>query len=159
MDIRCIDTCRLFRQFEERLDHAYNTMDIAPFPGADKLVETLRARGIKVALDTGYSKRVAELILAKINWYRHVHYDTLVTTDMVDRGRPYPDMILRAMQETGITDNVLKVGDTTMDINEGIAAGCKVILGITTGSQSRDQLLSSHPTAVIDRIEDVLSFI
>jgi beta-phosphoglucomutase-like phosphatase (HAD superfamily) len=65
----------------------------------------------------------------------------------VPRNRPFPDMIWHAMQEFDITDarQVVKVGDSEIDIEEGKNAGCEINIGITTGAQTRQQLEAPRP--------------
>jgi phosphonatase-like hydrolase len=156
-----VDTAKLFEQFKLGLDAAYAVLDVKTFPGTPTLLATLRALGVKVALDTGYNSRIANLLLKKIGWQLHREYDSLVTSDDVTRGRPHPDMIHRAVRETGVTQNarVLKVGDSVIDIEEGINAGCGITLGVTTGSQTREQLLEGRPTAVVDSLLEMLPLI
>ena len=62
------------------------------------------------------------------------------------RGRPFPDMIHEAMRRTGVHESwrVAKVGDTPSDLQEGAAAGCALIIGVTAGTHSAS-LLRVHP--------------
>jgi phosphoglycolate phosphatase-like HAD superfamily hydrolase len=46
-----------------------------------------------------------------------------------------------------------------VDINEGINAGCKYVIGITTGAFTRDELLPYKPTHIIDDIAEVIGII
>ena len=70
-------------------------------------------------------------------------------------------MIKKIMKALNIesSDNVVKVGDTEVDINEGINAGCKYVVGITTGAFTRDELLPYKPTHIIDNISEVLNIV
>ena len=65
-----------------------------------------------------------------------------VASDEVSRGRPYPQMIERAMQLVGVTNPkaVVNVGDTPSDLLSGRAAGVALNLGVTNGTHSADQL-------------------
>jgi phosphoglycolate phosphatase-like HAD superfamily hydrolase len=76
-------------------------------------------------------------------------------------GRPYPFMIQKMMQEAGITDAqaVIKVGDTSVDINEGRHAGCKYSIGITTGAFTRAELELFHPSFIIDHLQELETII
>ncbi len=67
-------------------------------------------------------------------------------------------MILLAMQEQGITDaqQVLKVGDSIIDIEEGRNAGCRYSIGITTGAHTYEQLASARPDFIINDLIEVL---
>lgn len=151
----------IFAAFNGQLDQAYETMPIVEQPNATELFEALRAQGIYVVLNTGYSRPVATSLVAKIGWQVGSDIDALVTASDVPRNRPFPDMILHAMQQLGITDatQVAKVGDSAIDIEEGKNAGCEVTVGITTGAQTREQLLAATPTAVIDDLLELLPLV
>ncbi len=67
-------------------------------------------------------------------------------------------MIWLAMEQFGITDasEVVKVGDSIIDIEEGQNAGCGISVGITTGAHTRAQLESANPEAIIDDLLELL---
>jgi len=70
-------------------------------------------------------------------------------------------MILRAMELFEMTDasEVLKIGDSTIDIEEGKNAGCGITVGITTGAQTRDQLAMASPDYIIDNLHELLEIL
>ena len=119
----------------------------------------MRERGIKVVLNTGYDRATAEGLINKIGWLIGPDIDALVTASDVTHGRPGPDMIHRAMELTGVSvaENVVKVGDSEIDIEEGKNAGCGMTFGITTGAQLESQLQQSEPTAVIASLRELLT--
>jgi phosphoglycolate phosphatase-like HAD superfamily hydrolase len=75
----------------------------------------------------------------------------------VKRGRPYPDLIRRAMALTGVNNSqaVVKVGDTPADIAQGLAAQCGLVVGVTYGTHRREELEGSG-AVMIDRLGDLL---
>lgn len=137
------------------IDFYKTTDEIAPLPNVEETFAALRAEGVKIALNTGFSRNIADVIVDRLGWAGRI--DCLVASDEVPYGRPYPDMIRKIMAALGITsaENVAKVGDTEVDINEGINAGCKYVIGVTTGAFTREQLLPYKPTHVIDDIAEV----
>lgn len=142
--------------FVKGMVHFYSTAtEVAPLPHVEETFAALRAQGIKIALNTGFSRDIADVIVNRLGWEKQI--DCLVASDEVPHGRPYPDMIRKIMAELGIAsaDRVAKVGDTEVDINEGLNAGCQYSIGITTGAFTREQLLPYHPTHIIDDIADV----
>jgi phosphonatase-like hydrolase len=151
----------IFEDFKQRLNTAYRKGHFTEQPGATALFEQLKADGVHIALNTGYERHIADLLLAKLGWDDHHLVPYTVTADEVDQGRPAPDMILKAMSHFGVTDpgKVLKIGDSIIDIEEGKNAECGVTLGITTGAHTREQLNSARPTAVIDRLSAVYDWI
>ena len=126
--------------------------------GAERVFSMLHEHGIKVALDTGFSRKIADTIIHRLGWLDKELIDYSVTSDEVDQGRPFPDMIFAIMKALQIKNvhEVAKVGDTSSDIAEGNAAGCKYIIGITSGAYSRAQLMNTKHTHLIDTLDDLL---
>jgi phosphonatase-like hydrolase len=147
------------RDFEALLDEAYAALMPMPMPGAERVMVALRERGVKVALNTGYRRSVAEGLLHKLGWAQGTDFDLLITADEVRHSRPHPDMILTAMEHFDIKmgQNVAKIGDSVADIEEGINAGCGITAGITTGAQTREQLQSASPTHIFDSLDELLT--
>lgn len=155
------DTESIFINFKVSLDAAYDALVVKTFNGMTRLISALREKKIKIALDTGYNSRIANLLLKKLGWEKGVQYDTLVTADDVVNGRPNPDMIELAMHQLGVEDasRVLKAGDSAIDIEEGKNAGCGITVGVTTGAQNRGQLEEAEPTLILDSLVEILDYI
>jgi len=147
-------------EFVRRMIHFYSTTnEITSLPDVEETFINLREIGIKIALNTGFSRDIADVIVDRLDWADK--FDYLVASDEVAHGRPYPDMIQKIMHELDIAspNNVAKVGDTEVDINEGINAGCKYVIGITTGAFTREELLPYKPTHIIDNISEVIKIV
>jgi phosphonatase-like hydrolase len=138
--------------------HYRTSPEVREADGASDTFRRLRAAGIRVALDTGFSRDIADVILARLGWAHGGIIDTSVTSDEVARGRPHPDLIYRAMELTGVREarNVAKVGDTPADLRQGAAAGCGLVVGVTSGSHTREELLGEPHTHLIDRLEELV---
>ncbi|WP_316801862.1 HAD-IA family hydrolase [Pedobacter nototheniae] len=151
---------QIHRDFVERMLQFYRTSDqIVPLPNAEDTFSALRDQGIKIGLDTGFSKNISDVIIERLNWANKV--DAVVASDEVPNGRPYPDMIQKMMQQLNIADaaEIAKVGDTEVDVNEGKNAGCKYVIGITTGAFTRAELEPFKPTHIVDDLAEVLGII
>ena len=132
--------------FVARMIRFYQTdPSVHEIAGASDTFRRLHAAGIKVALDTGFSRDIVDVILDRLGWNDRPLVDTTVTSDEVPRGRPHPDMIAKAMRDLGITDprRVAKVGDTPSDLQEGTGAGCGLVIGVTA------RLAHRRPTRTI----------
>jgi phosphonatase-like hydrolase len=153
-----INALAVFQDFEQLLDEAYATLMPLPMPGVETVFARLRARNIRIVLNTGYKNTVARGLLEKLGWEEGLHFNLLITADDVERGRPYPDMILLAMAKFEITDaaSVAKIGDSKVDIEEGKSAGCGIYAGITTGAQTAEQLAEAAPTHILNALEALL---
>ncbi len=151
----------IFKQFRILLAEAYQNQSITEQNNATALFHELKKRNIIVALNTGYDRTTAEALVTRIGWVKGTDYDTLITATDVDHNRPQPDMIVLAMKQFNITEanQVIKVGDSAIDIREGKNAGCSINIGITTGAQTKEQLSSANPEYIIDNLMDVMEII
>lgn len=141
-----------FEYFREILEKYYQTHSVEPTEGALEVFEWLRNRDIKIALNTGFYRGVTNIILNKLGWLAGLnpHYvgdvgttiQCSITSDEVPQGRPAPYMIQKAMRLLGVEDanQVLKVGDTPVDLAEGKNAGCAASIAVVNGTHSRAQL-------------------
>lgn len=147
-------------EFVQRMIDFYSTTtEIAPLPHVEDTFKVLRNAGIKIALNTGFSRNIADVIIGRLGWNGMI--DCLVASDEVPHGRPYPDMIRKIMDELHIDspEKIAKVGDTEVDVNEGINAGVKYVIGITSGAFTREGLEVYHPTHIIDDISEVIDIL
>jgi phosphonatase-like hydrolase len=149
---------RTHLQFVSRMMAYYHTAPaVREVDGACEAFKALRAAGIKTALDTGFSRAIADAILDRLGWQDPNLLNTTVTSDEVLHGRPYPDMIFRAMELTGVQDakRVVKVGDTPSDLQQGTAAGCGMVVGVTRGSHTLEELEVQPHTHLIETVADL----
>ncbi|MGJ8735521.1 phosphonatase-like hydrolase [Zobellia laminariae] len=151
----------IFEDFKQLLDEAYHDLKVTSFDGVEEVLTKLKSQHIKIALNTGYNRAIAELLLQKMNWTKGNQYDTLVTADDVLEGRPHPAMIIKAMQVLEVSDanKVLKAGDSIIDIEEGKNALCGVTIGVTTGAHTEEQLKSAEPTYVLNSLIELTNYI
>lgn len=144
----------IFTHFQTALDRAYENLTIKAIDGVESVFAQLRAKGIAIILNTGYSRAIATQLLDKLGWQLGEHIDGLITADDVENGRPAPDMILAAMKRVGVVDakQVLKAGDSIIDIEEGKNAGCGITVGVLSGAQTREQLQTASPTLILNSL-------
>lgn len=78
----------------------------------------------------------------------HGHFQTLQTADKA-RGKPDPQMLEFAMQETGAdASGTVMIGDTTYDIEMAVAAGVKSI-GVSWGYHPPEDLKSAGASFIV----------
>lgn len=152
----------IHNDFVEHMINFYRTSpEISVFPHTEETFKRLHDEGIKIGLNTGFTRAIADTIINRLQWQEKGLIDYLIASDEVEQGRPHPYMIHKMMAEFGISDpnEVAKVGDTEVDVHEGQNAGCKYVIGITTGSFTRQELEPYHPTHIIDDIAEVIDII
>ncbi|AMC10206.1 HAD family hydrolase [Lutibacter profundi] len=153
-----VESLPIFNDFSELLKITYQNLEVATFPETELVFKKLKERGVKIALNTGYNRKTALQLLNKLNWKEGNQYDALITASDVEKGRPEADMIYKAMELFHISEarNVVKVGDSIIDIQEGKNAICGITIGVTTGAHTKEQLKSVNPTFIIDSLPELL---
>jgi phosphonatase-like hydrolase len=150
------------RFIDTMIDFYRNDEELASFPNAEEVFAVLHRKGIRVALNTGFTRSITDTILHRLRWdNRHPYIDKVICSDEVTHGRPYPDMIQTLIADLDIAspDRVLKIGDTEVDIEEGRNAGCGTVVSVTTGAYTRQQLEAFHPDFIIDDIRELLHIV
>jgi phosphonatase-like hydrolase len=154
---------RIHTRFIDKMIEFYrNDEALAPLPHAERVFRALKGRGIKVALNTGFTRSITDTILHRLRWDdRSPLIDQVICSDEVPNGRPHADMILALMDHLGIDSaaQVLKVGDTEVDVQEGRNAACGKVVSVTTGAYTREQLQSYGPDFIIDDLQQLLPII
>ncbi|AWB93062.1 phosphonatase-like hydrolase [Aeromicrobium chenweiae] len=150
----------VFAAFRARLIATYRSSPPAPIPGVMELLADLRSDGVRVALQTGYSRDIASAILDGLGWTVGPGpadtVDAIVTSDEVAASRPAPYLIFHCMEATGVVDvrRVLVAGDTPNDVLAGHRAGAGVVVGVLTGSFDAQALSDDPGTQVLRSLAD-----
>jgi phosphonatase-like hydrolase len=136
--------------------------ELEEFEGVSELFTKLRERHIGIALTTGFPREILDLIIESLGWTEHIDFS--VAASEVSFGRPYPDMIFRAIESFNIQfgmdfhpDDIAVVGDTISDMQSGVSAGARFVVGINSGTHSSDQLRTTGATHVLDSVTDLLT--
>jgi phosphonatase-like hydrolase len=149
---------KIHNSFEEKMLEFYmSDKDLHPAPNSEEIFRWLHSKGIRVALNTGFTRLITEGILYRLRWKDNPLIDCIVCSDEVEEGRPAPFMIHHIMKSLGIRDSgdVIKVGDTEVDILEGRNAKCGKVISVTTGSYKRIQLEAYSPDHIIDNLSEL----
>ncbi len=143
------------------IDFYMADQDLQPLPNAEKTFMWLKQHGVKVALNTGFTRMITDAILYRIGWKDSLLIDQVISSDEVLAGRPAPYMINELMKRLGVDDTseVMKVGDTEVDVVEGRNANCGIVVSVTTGAYTRQQLENYQPDYIIDSLSELPSLI
>lgn len=126
------------------------------FPGLVDALARLEDDGYLLGIATGKARRGLDATLSLHGL--HERFVTLQTADIA-RGKPDPDMVLRAMRETGAEPgSTLVVGDTTFDIQMAKNAGVRA-LGVAWGYHDPAELLEAGALAVAQSYGEVPALI
>ncbi|POF31530.1 HAD-IA family hydrolase [Roseibium marinum] len=129
-------------------------LDVDPlYPGAREAVEKLHAQDdILLGIATGKAMRGVRHMQDTHDL--HGRFVTIQTAD-TSPSKPHPDMILRAIAETGADPHrTLMIGDTGFDMAMARAAGAHAV-GVTWGYHDRAQLTAGGANRIIEGFEDL----
>ncbi|RZI96963.1 MAG: HAD-IIIA family hydrolase [Variovorax sp.] len=105
--------------------------DLVLFDGVLSMLDALRARGHKLAVATGKSRRGLNDALSTVALQGR--FDASRTADETF-GKPHPRMLLELMEELDVTpERTLMIGDTTHDLQLALNAGCASV-GVSYGA-------------------------
>ena len=96
-------------------------------PGAKEILQWLQDNGIFVALVTANDKERADRYLKKIGLF--AYFNAIVCADMVETGKPAPDIYAYACNSLGIKpEETYAVEDSPNGCTSAYEAGCNVIM-------------------------------
>jgi HAD superfamily hydrolase (TIGR01509 family) len=120
--------------------------------GAKELIADLQQREIPIALATSGHRRYVDLALASAGLTGL--FDQEVTAELVTRGKPHPDVYLRAAELLAIPpDRCLAIEDAPNGVTAAKAAGMRCI-AIPGDHATPDKV--AHADAVLESLADVI---
>ena len=124
--------------------------DATLFPGTIEVLETFKSSGFKLAIGTSGSRETVSMIMNKFQLSNYL--DTFACMSDVARGKPNPDIFLKASERLGVSpENCVVIEDSKNGILAAKAAGMRVIAVAT--SFPKEQL--GHADLVINHISEL----
>lgn len=123
------------------------------FDGTHDVLDALDAQGVLLGIATGKAMRGVRHVLE-----RHGLANRFVTIQTPEHapGKPHPEMIYRAMAETGAAPaHTVMIGDTSFDILMARAAGVSA-LGVSWGNHPVAELQAAGAHRLVDRLSDLM---
>jgi len=144
----------VYSAFLSRLREGINALE--EMTGASDLFQYLKSRGIRIGVGSGFPSEIVEGIVDRLGWREKNLIDYVGSAESVGAGRPDPKMIFDIMAKFSVKDpkNVVKVGDTEVDILEGKNAGAWTV-GVLSGTQPRKRLAALQPDFLVESIRSI----
>ncbi|MCK5083582.1 MAG: HAD-IIIA family hydrolase [Candidatus Omnitrophica bacterium] len=121
-------------------------------PGARELIEALDGQGYRLAIASNRPTRFTHIILKHLKAERA--FDHVLCADKVAEPKPAGEMLEKILAKFSLSpEEALYVGDMTVDVETGHAAGVRTI-AVLTGSSSREEVAACKPLAIIDHIKE-----
>ena len=119
--------------------------------GIESLIRQARSRGLKIALATSSPKYFAEHILRSAGLFEY--FDSLVTADDISRGKPDPEIYLKAAQALDLDPaSCIALEDAFLGIKSAKDAGMRVIAYRNPNSGNQD---TRQADFVVSSIKDI----
>ena len=145
----------LFDEFFKSYVDSYNSNVFhlsEPFEGIVKLLEDLKANGIKTAIVSNKQDKAVKILS------EHFFGDLVDLNVGFKEGialKPAPDSLLNTMKELGVEkDEVLFVGDTDVDMITAKNAGVKSI-GVLWGFRGEEELKSNGADYIVSNAKEI----
>ena len=122
------------------------------YPDAKEVIQALNASGWLLGVATGKSKRGLDAVF---DTHEIGHHFVTVQTSDIGPGKPAPDMLYRALRETGVeARNTVMIGDTTFDMEMAVNAGVSAI-GVSWGYHTDKDLLAAGARVIVHGFRDL----
>ena len=122
-------------------------------PGAKGILSWCKAQGFLLAIASNRPTLFTKIILKglKVEHY----FDAILCADKLKKGKPHPAILLSLCRKLKVKkQEVLFLGDMTIDLECGFRAGIKTI-AVATGSNTKKELKELHPYKIIDNINQL----
>jgi phosphoglycolate phosphatase len=127
--------------------------DVSLYPGADKTLQELRARHLKIGLVTNNSRAGTELTLKR--HHLGTLFDAVVTRDDCEEMKPAIAPIEKILKELGVSnEEAILVGDGVMDIMAAKAAGLRSV-AVSTGPFPIERILKAEPDYLLHSVNEL----
>lgn len=127
------DRSESFKQLVYRESMEYESkMPLPPMPGSIEFATLLKKHGVKIGLVTSSDNTKVKRAFDVLNL--HNFFDTVVTADRVEKGKPDPACYLLAAKDLNVEPiDCLVFEDSLFGIQAGSDAGMRVV-GLTTSN-------------------------
>lgn len=122
--------------------------------GVKEMVTKLAARYPMSTISTGGEARVEAFLK---HYGVRPCFTAVVTAQTTLRMKPYPDPLLFAARAMGVEPEAcLMIGDTTVDVRTGVAAGAQTV-GVLCGFGTEDELVRAGGDLILKTTSDLLA--
>ena len=150
---KVVQAITLFRQ---KYQEVYRTQTHL-LPDAKEVLTKLHSHGIKLSVATNKLGRFSRDILEHLQVGNL--FSAIIGEGDVTNNKPNPEMLYLAIKKMGVPNQeAVLVGDSHIDIQAALNAGIRVY-AVPSGTTGQEELAKAHPTAVLNRLNDLLEYI
>jgi HAD superfamily hydrolase (TIGR01509 family) len=140
---------------EQLIEHEIKLID-----GADLVVRTLAARGVRLALASNSSRRMVDQMLRAVR-LAPMFADRIATRDDVAQAKPAPDVYRYAAKLLDArSEDCIAVEDSAVGVAAAYAAGMTVVgFRFSSGTFAEGQLIDAGASVVIKSLAEILNWL
>lgn len=129
----------------------------SPYEGIPDLLQQLTERGYQLAVASN-KYHAATTALIK-HYFPNVDFCSILGQREQKPSKPHPQIVFDTIKTAGINlDETVYVGDSCVDMETGKNAGVTTV-GVSWGFRPRTELESYQPDAIIDKPQQLLTFL
>jgi len=143
---------KVLTKFREHHEEALKSSTVF-LPGARELLDTLKTRKVTLSVASNRPSRFTHIILEHLGI--EDIFDYVLCGDQVEHPKPAADILNQTLKRFSLNpDQALYVGDMTIDVQTGQAAGVKTVV-VVTGSNTKEEVAGFKPHAILDCVAQV----
>ena len=123
-----------------------------PLAGARELLAELRGRGARTVLASSAGEDDMRHFLARLGGEDVV--DAWTSAAHVDRSKPYPNVVLAALDRVGGAERAMMVGDSRWDVEAATRGGLPTVC-VLTGGWSAQELQEAGAVRVFESLPEL----
>ena len=125
---------------------------LTPMPGLFELIKLIKTTDIRRAVASSGTKRYINVVLQKFALADF--FEAVISGDMVERGKPFPDVFLKAAKTLGVDPGkCLVIEDAAAGVKAAKTAGMYCIAVDNTISPYKQDLTEAD--RVVDRLDEI----
>ncbi|MDQ0233494.1 pyrophosphatase PpaX [Metabacillus malikii] len=144
-------------QVYRTFNHEQHDKLVTEFETVFETIQTLKEKGFKLGIVTTKIRSTVNmgLKLTKLDQF----FDVVVTLDDVEKAKPDPEPILKALEQLDSTpEEAIMVGDNHHDIEAGKNAGTQTA-GVAWSIKGREYIASHKPDYLLEKMSDLLAIV
>ena len=128
-----------------------------PYDGVPELLDRLEELGVRLAVASNKFHEGTLLLIDR--FFGCERFAAVYGQRAGVPIKPDPTIVEQIVSEVGVArDEVLYVGDSGVDMRTALAAGVRSV-GVTWGFRSREELVETGATHLVDRADDILKLL
>lgn len=154
---RYFDNCLVEEiiSYYREFNYANHELYVTIYPTVIETLEWLKKEQYPLAIVTTKYSKAVNIGLEQFDM--HTYFDAIIAIDNVQKTKPNPEGILKAMEQLHVSDAIM-VGDNVSDIQAGKNAGIRTV-AVKWASKGYDAMEKLKPDLRIDKMSDILKYI